>query len=377
LAVFRWSNGTGWYRDVFLSTAGRISRETWWLGTAAIMALIVIINVVATLIAFQIFPRFSVLDGHSLVARSRFAGWLMLSVFAVIAWPLYALCIKRRHDRGSRGYDVMLCLVLNALLLAGQAAGIQWLLNYNGFGYAWLEVPSIPNLVMPLPTEPTRIVLSIISVFTFAMVIPLGFLRSRDDVRVPGTSAEDILPWGAPAAEPRKGWPRLQRATLVPVIAAFVVGAAVFAGASYFLARQVPETIVIGKPLGPGLEAVMSTVPSGQTREVGGMTVTPIATYANGRAEHCRSLSADDGTPTIAVVCRLHETAGNWTVTFAASERPDVAVPSATLLPQLNDYLKSVRATIPFTLEGEALVVGFCAYDPRRKVFATPIEGIE
>jgi uncharacterized membrane protein YhaH (DUF805 family) len=160
--------------SLYTSTEGRISRKSWWLGVIGI----VIVNLIIT---FLIFPLVG-LGGPSLQAITEAAndpaalntliigsmqtsGWASLILFLIFAYPMYALFIKRRHDRDNNGLDAIIYLALVVVLFLVQAFGL---------GYTMGEVAGI---AMPQPTMIFSVLGVVLGIYAIYMLVVMGFLR--------------------------------------------------------------------------------------------------------------------------------------------------------------------------------------------------------
>ncbi len=332
----------GWYRALFVSTSGRIGRESWWLGIACIAVIVVLINILASLAAFSYFPSFKELNGTSIVARFRFSGWLVLGILIIVLYPLYALSLKRRRDRGGSGWDVILYLAVNGLFILVQAFGMEWPMTLAGFGYVMAEVPAIPGLVVPTPTPAMQLAGSMLTVSTVLVAIPLGFLRGR------ANSEDSISERRLGAATPNQ---QSLQATPLPrwTAPAACLTAMLFAlGAGFAYSRHTSGEIVVGEELPGAIAGVVGTVLSGQQGQAGNLTVSPLATFANRFGQRCRSFQVEGNLPAmIAVACRRDR---DWIVSFATASQSTRGREQ-----ELAAHLQSIGASSPFTLEGEAL----------------------
>lgn len=110
--------------QLFTSTAGRISRQTWWFGAAGLAVVYLIVTRLLGLIlqyervspdpsdvaTFRMEYTWATTESlwwHSMASLA----WSV--VFSALAW---GLCVKRRHDRASNGWDVAIVLVVPILL---------------------------------------------------------------------------------------------------------------------------------------------------------------------------------------------------------------------------------------------------------------------
>ncbi|MGO9134917.1 MAG: DUF805 domain-containing protein [Methylovirgula sp.] len=83
------------YQDLFLTNAGRINRQPFWIGGI----ILAVINVVLGFI-------FGLIFGHN-----NLANILALIVNVVLIYPSVNLGIKRFHDRGKSGWWVLIVVV--------------------------------------------------------------------------------------------------------------------------------------------------------------------------------------------------------------------------------------------------------------------------
>ncbi|HEV7277199.1 MAG TPA: DUF805 domain-containing protein [Devosiaceae bacterium] len=163
--------------QLYTTTDGRISRKTWWLGAIGI-------GVVSLVISMLIFPliglggpsaeaimaaaddpaAISALVGGSL----QTAGWASLILFLLLAYPIYCISIKRRHDKNSKGTDVIGYLAVSALLLLVQALGM---------GYSVAVVNETP---VPMPSLIYSGLGLIAFVYAVYMLVVLGFLKGTE-----------------------------------------------------------------------------------------------------------------------------------------------------------------------------------------------------
>lgn len=160
--------------QLYTSTQGRISRKTWWLGIIGLI-------VVNLIISFLIFPLVG-LGGPSVQALQeaandpaalnalitgsmQAAGWGSLILFIIFAFPMYALHIKRRHDKDNNGLDVMIFMVVTALVFLAQAFGLA---------YTVTDMNGVP---MPTPTLIFGVLSFVLLVGSIYMVVVLGFLK--------------------------------------------------------------------------------------------------------------------------------------------------------------------------------------------------------
>lgn len=95
------------FQELYLSSNGRISRKTWWIGT--------IVLVVASFVLYFIL---------GLVGLGMTSNWGPLVVFALLVYPTLNLGVKRRHDRDNDGTDYKIFMGVSAVISLLQAVGI-------------------------------------------------------------------------------------------------------------------------------------------------------------------------------------------------------------------------------------------------------------
>lgn len=162
---------------LYTTTDGRISRKTWWLAAIGIA----VVNIIISLLIFPMVglggPNAEAImaaaDDPSAVSglitgSLQAAGWASLILFLLFAYPIYCISIKRRHDKNSKGTDVIGYLAVTALLLLVQALG----LGYSVVDMGGTAVP-VPSMIYSA--------LGLISlVYAIYMLVVLGFLKGTD-----------------------------------------------------------------------------------------------------------------------------------------------------------------------------------------------------
>lgn len=103
------------FRYLYLRTEGRISRKTFWLGS-------IVLSLIGFLIGLAVFVPL-IFFGQKLMSDFRMASLVLMGLNLVLAaafaYPAYCLAVKRRHDRNSRGWDLLgYMAVSGAMLLA-------------------------------------------------------------------------------------------------------------------------------------------------------------------------------------------------------------------------------------------------------------------
>lgn len=121
-------------RFLLLSFAGRIGRGRFWLGVLLLFLATAILSALALWLGFGMTES---RDGYSVIngIRTDFTGFgaapspvVSFLISLLLVGPWLAIAVKRRHDRGSAGYDVMAFTALNLLsqlfALVGIGGGI-------------------------------------------------------------------------------------------------------------------------------------------------------------------------------------------------------------------------------------------------------------
>jgi uncharacterized membrane protein YhaH (DUF805 family) len=186
---------------LFTSTEGRISRKSWWLGTVIlIIANIIIGFLILPLAGVSMMPNMAALvtpDGNvdpTAIAQmatdaARRASWASLIIFVIFAYPIYALSIKRRHDKDNNGMDVIIYLAITAVLLLIQALGI---------GMDTMTVPlGEQTISVPVPAMWLSLLTFAVGIFAIYLLVVLGFLKGTPG---PNQYGPDPLGGAAPAA---------------------------------------------------------------------------------------------------------------------------------------------------------------------------------
>lgn len=179
---------------LFTKTEGRISRKSWWLGVVILIIVNIVISfLILPLVGVSMMPNFAamVADPANVDAAAisqtiadgmRRSAWASLVLFVIFAFPVYALSIKRRHDRDSSGMDFLIYMGLTVLLLLIQALGIGW------------ETMTVGEMTIPTPSMWLNILNIAVGIFAIYLLVVLGFLRGTAGANQYGPD-----PVGAPA----------------------------------------------------------------------------------------------------------------------------------------------------------------------------------
>lgn len=178
---------------LYATTEGRIPRKTFWLGILGI----VVVNLV---ISFLIFPLvgLGMPSAEAIVAAQsdpaalsalmsgamQASGWGSLILFVIFAYPMYAIYLKRRHDRDNNGLDAIIFLGVIAVTLLMQALG---------FAYT---VTDVGGVSIPTPSMIFSILGIVMLVYSIYMLVVCGFLRGTAG---PNQYGPDPLGGTAPA----------------------------------------------------------------------------------------------------------------------------------------------------------------------------------
>lgn len=164
-------------QSLLFSLEGRIARGSFWLG----VVILIVAGIVLSLILSPIFgvamfsmPEFSsgsadtqaMMDQAADMTRS--AGWSSLLTFIILIYPLSALMIKRRHDRGSAGKEFWAYAGLTAVLLLLQATGL-------GFG-----TTEMGGVTMQTPNILYSVVGFVVFILGVYLLVVCGFLKGNE-----------------------------------------------------------------------------------------------------------------------------------------------------------------------------------------------------
>jgi uncharacterized membrane protein YhaH (DUF805 family) len=175
---------------LFTSTEGRIGRGRWWLGIVILIVIGLIISAILSLFGLGMWSGVGAIDpsnpeamAAAVSSATRSAAWGGLISFVILAWPSYALSIKRRHDRGSNGLDLQIYYGLSFIMLLVSALGV---------GLTTTEIGN--GISIPTPSLPMVLLQAIIGIYGIYLLVVMGFLSGT-----PGTNQYGANPLGAPA----------------------------------------------------------------------------------------------------------------------------------------------------------------------------------
>jgi len=137
--------------SLLTTTEGRIGRKQWWTGAVAMIVVALVLSILLVAVTG---------------ANPTAVAWGGLVITLLMAWPSYALGIKRRHDRDSDGLDLKIMIGISILLGLIQALGIGFTMTDIGGG-----------AMMPVPATWLSILNLAYAVYAIYMLVQLGFLR--------------------------------------------------------------------------------------------------------------------------------------------------------------------------------------------------------
>lgn len=161
--------------SLYSSTEGRISRKSFWLGILGVVVVNLLLSfLILPLVGLSMMPNMAALTDPAgdpaavskMISDSiRGSSWASLVLFAIFAYPIYALSVKRRHDKDNNGFDVLVYLGLTAVLMLVQALGI---------GY---DTMTVGEISVPVPSMILSILSLIVGIYALYLLVVLGFLK--------------------------------------------------------------------------------------------------------------------------------------------------------------------------------------------------------
>lgn len=163
-------------QTLFLSLEGRIARGQFWLG----VVIMIVAGIVLSIILSPIFgaSMFTMPDmsgatssadiqamADQMSEMTKRSGWSGLVSFIILVYPMAALIIKRRHDRGKPGTEFWVYAALAVILL---------LLQATGMGYGTMDVGGV---VVPTPSLVYSGVALIGGILGLYLFVVCGFLK--------------------------------------------------------------------------------------------------------------------------------------------------------------------------------------------------------
>lgn len=155
------------FKWLYTGLEGRISRKQWWIGVILLaIAGIILSFIVMSVMGVSMFGMaMSVSDVDAAMAIAARSSWASMIAFVIMAFPSYALCLKRRHDRGAGGLLVLISLGLSALGLLVQAFGLGF--QVADVGGTTTLAPSVISMIISLASF-------IVGIY---LLVVLGFLK--------------------------------------------------------------------------------------------------------------------------------------------------------------------------------------------------------
>ena len=148
------------FQELYLSSNGRISRKTWWIGT--------VLLIVASLVLYF------VLGFVGLGANST---WGPIIVYLVLIFPALNIGLKRRQDRDNDGMDYKIFMGASAVVTLLQAFNV---------GNARTMSPDLWMTGLSL----------LLGVFAIYILVQVGFLKGTTG---PNSYGPDPLGYAATA----------------------------------------------------------------------------------------------------------------------------------------------------------------------------------
>ena len=151
--------------SMFTGFAGRINRQKWWLGT---IALLVVILILYFILSSLLIGGFDPMAPDAMSSMMRNMAIMQIIVLAIICYPVTALMKKRLNDRDRPDWMVY-------LFWAPTIVGI--LINLLGLGYTTADVGGI---MMPQASWLSMLVGLISLAVGIRALVELGFLKGTD-----------------------------------------------------------------------------------------------------------------------------------------------------------------------------------------------------
>jgi uncharacterized membrane protein YhaH (DUF805 family) len=159
----------------YMGFDGRLNRQPFWI-SAIVLA---IVGAIIQFIILQVMGGGGIIDVNALLQSGKSSqdimnmfsavatksGWAGLITLIIIAYPLAAISIKRRHDRGSAGMEVWVYLALAAIIALIQALGLG------------MTTMQVGELTVPTPTLLFNIVALITGILGLYLLVVMGFLK--------------------------------------------------------------------------------------------------------------------------------------------------------------------------------------------------------
>lgn len=157
------------WQNLYTKMDGRIGRQQFWLGAVVMIVVGIVLSIIVNFVTggFNMTPA---ADAEAAMAAFRAACIANIIVFIILVWPITALMIKRRHDRGSAGNEVWAYV---GLALMAQ------LLTLFGIDYSAIMVPGTDAYVVT-PGFISGGLGFIVGVFALYLLVVCGFLKGNE-----------------------------------------------------------------------------------------------------------------------------------------------------------------------------------------------------
>jgi len=159
----------------FIGFDGRLNRQPFWISAIVIAVAGAIINWILLSVtgANSIGDIQTLVSGGAtpeqvttkLLELSSRAGWVSLITFVILLYPVAAISIKRRHDKGNSGLDVWIYMGLTLILGLVQALGL---------GMSTMDVGGV---TVPVPSTLMTVITVVVGIYAIYLLVVLGFLK--------------------------------------------------------------------------------------------------------------------------------------------------------------------------------------------------------
>lgn len=172
---------------LFFSLDGRIRRTLWWLGMLGLGVVTIGLTLLSAAFGLGPWGMLQHLDSQTMQSfadQTASLRWYGLAMTFLVAYPYYAVSIKRRQDHGNKGTDVR---IFAGLTLAMSLWGATEL----GFSAQEIALPRT-DVVLKVQAPPVFFVTAnaLLSLFGLYLVIMLGFVRGT---KGPNAYGEDTV----------------------------------------------------------------------------------------------------------------------------------------------------------------------------------------
>lgn len=157
------------WQYLFTKTDGRIGRQQFWLGAVVMIVIGFVLSIIINFVTggFNMNPA---ADADAAMGTFRSAAIANFIVFLLLFWPMAALMIKRRHDRGSAGNEVWAYVGL---------ALLTQILALLGIDYSATALPGTDTFVV-VPGFISGGLSFIVGIFALYLLVVCGFLKGNE-----------------------------------------------------------------------------------------------------------------------------------------------------------------------------------------------------